>query len=160
MWDTKEYRKTLGTFATGVTIITSRHNDEDYGFTANSFTSVSLDPPLVLFCIKEDATFINGLSQSKVFGVNILSSRQEPISNKFANPALLNDQRFIDTDSTLSNLKCPKIRGSIAYLDCKLAEMIKSGDHYIVIGSVKEFERHVESSPLLYYGGGYRSLSD
>ena len=149
MWDTKEYRKTLGTFTTGVTIITTHHDGEDFGFTANSFTSVSLDPPLVLFCIKEDATFISGLRKSGVFGVNILAYHQEPISNKFANPALLNDQRFADTESTLSNLKCPKIRGAIAYLDCKVTETMRSGDHFIVIGQVANFERLSDSSPLL-----------
>ena len=160
MWDTKEYRKTLGTFATGVTIITTHDEGEDFGFTANSFTSVSLDPPLVLFCIKEDATFISGVSKSEVFGVNILSNLQEHLSNKFANPALLNDQRYADTESTLSNLKCPKIRGALAYLDCKMIDMTKSGDHSIVIGQVISFERQGDGNPLLYYGGGYRSLSD
>jgi len=158
MWDTKEYRKTLGTFATGVTIITTRHDGEDYGFTANSFTSVSLEPPLVLFCIKEDATFIKGLEGAKVFGVNILGADQTDLSNKFANPALLNDERFADTPAKSSAIGCPQISSSIAYLDCNLKEMMKSGDHFIVIGEVQSFERVEDAQPLLYYSGGYRSI--
>ena len=158
MWNSTEYRKTLGTFATGVTIITTHHEGHDYGFTANSFTSVSLDPPLVLFCIKEGASFIEGLRVSQVFGINILSQDQEDLSNRFANPALLNEERFAGTDTTLSKLSCPKIRGSLAYLDCKVEEIIKSGDHYIAIGAVDSFSRAPEGSPLLYYSGGYKQL--
>lgn len=158
MWNNTEYRKTLGTFATGVTIITTNHDGVDYGFTANSFTSVSLDPPLVLFCIKEGASFMDGLEVSRVFGINILSQNQEGLSNRFANPALLNEERFAGTDTSLSKLNCPKIRGSLAYLDCKVDEIIKSGDHFIVIGAVDSFTRAPEGSPLLYYSGGYRQL--
>lgn len=158
MWNNTEYRKTLGTFATGVTIITTHHGGEDFGFTANSFTSVSLDPPLVLFCIKEDATFIEGLDKAKVFGINVLSNDQEDLSNRFANPALLNEERFAETDTTLSKLKCPKIRGSLAYLDCQVVETMKSGDHFIIIGKVDSFVRAPEGTPLLYYCGGYRQL--
>jgi len=155
-----DYRKVLGTFATGVTIITTELAGEYYGFTANSFTSVSLDPSLVLFCVKNDATFIDALADAKVFGVNILSIKQESISNKFANPALLNEQRFDGLKTHRSELKCPILKGSLAYLDCELFKITKAGDHLIVLGKVKNFDKYEPGDPLLYFGGGYRGLKD
>lgn len=153
-----DYRKVLGTFATGVTIITTELDGDYYGFTANSFTSVSLDPAMVLFCVKNDATFIDALADSKVFGINILSSEQEGLSNKFANPALLNEQRFEGLKTTQSELKCPIITGCLAYLDCEQFKVSKAGDHLIVLGKVKSFDKYKGVDPLLYYAGGYRGL--
>jgi len=153
-----EYRKTLGTFTTGVTIITAQHEGQLFGFTANSFTSVSLDPPLVLFCVKKDATFVEVIEESRAFGINILSYRQEGLSNKFANPALLNEQRFEGVDIHKSPLSCPIIKGSLAYLDCHQHKVTKVGDHLLVLGKVKHFDRYSDEEPLLYFGGGYRAL--
>lgn len=153
-----DYRKVLGAFTTGVTIITTQVNGAFYGFTANSFTSVSLDPAMVLFCVKNDATFIDALADSKVFGINILSSKQEGISNKFANPALLNEQRFEGLKVSQSELKCPIINGCLAYLDCEHFKISKAGDHLIVLGKVKSFDKYEGDDPLLYYAGGYRGL--
>lgn len=153
------YRKTLGAFATGVTIITTKCEGQFYGFTANSFTSVSLDPPLVLFCIKEDATFIEALKRSKVFAINILAANQENLSNKFANSALLNEQRFEDVQINESPGSCPIINGSLAYLDCQQVNISSAGDHLIVLGEVTSFQRMSHAEPLLYYNGGYRILN-
>ena len=158
MSDKTDYRKTLGKFATGVTIITTCTKDEYYGFTANSFTSVSLDPPLVLFCIKTDANFMNALEQSRIFGVNILSSVQRELSNKFANPQLTSRERF--TDVVLKKQgECPQIDGTIAFLECSVIKMTEEGDHHIIIGEVKTFLHESGKEPLLYYSGSYRSLS-
>lgn len=158
MLQKSEYRKTLGSFATGVTIITTQCEGQHYGFTANSFTSVSLDPPLVLFCIKKDATFVEALKISKVFAINILSAAQENISNKFANSALMNEQRFEDVRTELSELKCPIIDGAIAYLQCEQVERTNAGDHFIILGKVVSFKKMNDDEPLLYYAGGYRAL--
>ena len=154
-----EYRKTLGTFTTGVTIITTVVNGEKYGFTANSFTSVSLEPPLVLFCVKKEATFVEALSKAEVFGINILSDQQEALSNRFANPALVNDERFDGIQLTDNPNGCPKIEGCIAFLDCTQYQVTEAGDHLIVMGQVESFERMNHGKPLLYFGGGYRTLS-
>ena len=153
-----EYRKTLGNFVTGVTIITSAFNGDCYGFTANSFSSVSLEPPLVLFCIKKEASFVNVLEKSKVFGINILTKDQEDLSNKFANPSLINSQRFEGTQYDLSDLGCPVFSENMVFLDCKVTEMTMAGDHFIVIGSVEEYTRNEGVKPLIYFQGGYTSL--
>ena len=154
-----EYRKTLGTFTTGVTIITTQSEGSYYGFTANSFTSVSLDPPLVLFCVNKEATFAEVVTKSKYFGINILTAEQEALSNKFANPALVNNKRFEGVDYTISDMGCPIISGCLAYLDCSQFSISEAGTHYVVMGTVEHFERYRQESPLIYYGGGYRKLS-
>ena len=153
-----EYRKTLGQFATGVTIITTSNDGKNYGFTANSFTSVSLDPPMVLFCVKKDSFFIEALKKSNVFGINILSQNQVELSNKFANPAILNEERFKNVHVKKSALNCPIIEGSIAFLDCKKERSTKVGDHVIVLGKVIGYKRLLSEPPLVYFGGGYRNL--
>ena len=159
MSDKVAFRKTLGTFSTGVTIITTCAEGDLYGFTANSFTSVSLDPPLVLFCIQHGASFLEGLNRTGCFGINILSHHQEHLSNQFANPALLHEQRFDQVSYALSPLKCPAISGCLSYLDCKKEKVIKAGDHDIVIGRVIHFDKRAPGEPLLYFGGGYRSIN-
>ena len=155
-----DYRKTLGKFATGVTIITTRNENEDLGFTANSFTSVSLDPPLVLFCIKNDASFLEGLMASKVFGINVLAEDQENLSNKFANPNLLNCERFDKVPLSYGPLKCPTIIGSMAFLECTVVKINEEGDHNIIIGEVSSFDKYGSKKPLVYYGGGYRTIQE
>lgn len=153
-----EYRKTLGTFSTGVTIITTQSEGGFYGFTANSFTSVSLDPPLVLFCVNKAATFVEALSKSKIFGINILAVDQEALSNRFANSALVNDERFEGVSYQISDSGCPIIDGSLAFLDCEQYKISAAGTHQIVMGKVKMFARLRHGSPLVYFGGGYRSI--
>jgi len=156
--DLISYRKTLGQFTTGVTIITTTHEGRDYGFTANSFTSVSLDPSLVLFCIQKDATFLLGLMDTNSFCINILAKTQEDLSNKFANPSILNEQRFNGLNVSKSVLGNPIIGGSIAYLDCAAHQQIDAGDHILIIGEVKHHSILNSQEPLLYFGGGYRGL--
>lgn len=158
MSEKSDYRKALGSFATGVTIITTTSKDQAFGFTANSFTSVSLDPALILFCVKRDSSFLEALENSKIFGVNILSHLQKNTSNKFANPDLSNEQRFNDEQLNASQLNSPIIKGCIAYLDCELEESIQTGDHQIIIGRVDNFSKLESLDPLVYFGGGYRTL--
>ena len=153
-----DYRKTLGSFATGVTVITTSKDGSYYVFTANSFTSVSLEPPLVLFCIKDDATFVNVVKDSMVFAINILSSDQEALSNKFSNPNLINSERFENTSYSFSDLGCPVMDGSMAVLDCRVQDIKKAGDHYIVIGLVESFSKAEGMNPLLYFKGGYSTI--
>ena len=158
MSEKSNYRQTLGKFATGVTIITTCADDNYFGFTANSFTSVSLDPPLVLFCIKTDANFMNALLKSNVFGVNILSRQQEHLSNKFANPNLASDERFADVTIATSPSMCPRLKESLAFLECEVVKISEEGDHNIIIGRVVSFDQYDNKEPLLYYSGAYRNL--
>ena len=91
-----DFRKICGQFATGVTVLTTTSNGEAHGITVNSFTSVSLDPPLILFCIDKKAGFNTPLTAEKSLAINILSEEQQEISNRFANPSMTSEERFRD----------------------------------------------------------------
>ena len=157
MFDSKSFRKVLGQFPTGVTIITSKLGEQAYGFTANSFTSVSLDPPLVLFCMNKDSEGYPLISESKVFAVNFLARAQEDISNRFANPTLDMDQRYAGLEYQSAETGCPILPETLGYLDCKLHQLLDGGDHWIIIGEVIDIHAK-DGDPLLYFQGRYASV--
>ncbi|MEM6722475.1 MAG: flavin reductase family protein [Bacteroidota bacterium] len=158
MIDSKSFRKVLGQFPTGVTIITSKLGEQTYGFTANSFTSVSLDPPLVLFCMNKDSEGYPLISESKVFAVNLLSREQEELSNRFANPSMDMDQRYEGLDFQSAQTGCPILPGTLGFLDCRLHQLLDGGDHWILIGEVIDIEAQ-DGDPLLYFQGRYASVA-
>ena len=156
-FDNLEYRKTLGKFVTGVTIITTCEKDgTPRGFTANSFTSVSLEPPLILICIGDFNEGLELFKNSEYFAVNILNEAQVDISNLFAKPL---KNKFEEIEWSNSKFGVPIIKGALAWLECKNFDQIRSGDHLILIGNVKNF--HNEGGyPLAYYNGNYISFNN
>ena len=155
--DNLEYRKALGQFVTGVTIVTTCEIDgTPRGFTANSFTSVSLDPPLILICIGDFNESSELFKKSKNFAVNILNENQMDISNLFSSPT---SKRFEKTQWIKGDLGSPIIKGSLAWFECKNHDQIRSGDHIILIGNVKSFKKK-SGRPLGYYSGNYISLNN
>ena len=156
-FDNLEYRKTLGKFVTGVTIITTCEKDgTPRGFTANSFTSVSLDPPLILICIGDFNEGLELFKNSEYFAVNILNEEQVDISNLFAQPV---KNKFEEIKWSNSKFGVPIIKGALAWLECKNFDQKRSGDHLILIGNVKNF--HNEGGyPLAYYNGNYISFNN
>ena len=156
-FDNLEYRKTLGKFVTGVTIITTCEKDgTPRGFTANSFTSVSLEPPLILICIGDFNEGLELFKNSEYFAVNILNEAQVDISNLFAKPL---KNKFKEIKWSNSKFGVPIIKGALAWLECKNFDQIRSGDHLILIGNVKNF--HNEGGyPLAYYNGNYVSFNN
>ena len=155
--DNLEYRKALGQFVTGVTIVTTCEIDgTPRGFTANSFTSVSLDPPLILICIGDFNESSELFKKSKHFAVNILNENQMDISNLFSSPT---SKRFEKTQWIKGDLGSPIIKGSLAWFECKNHDQIRSGDHIILIGNVKSFKKK-SGRPLGYYSGNYISLNN
>ena len=155
--DNLEYRKALGQFVTGVTIVTTCEIDgTPRGFTANSFTSVSLDPPLILICIGDFNESSELFKKSKHFAVNILNENQMDISNLFSSPT---SKRFEKTQWIKGDLGSPIIKGSLAWFECKNHDQIRSGDHIILIGNVKSFKKK-SGRPLGYYNGNYISLNN
>jgi len=149
-------RDALGCFATGVTVITtSSANGDPVGFTANSFTSVSLDPPLVLFCIKRESPSTVALRAHGAFAVNILHIGQQAISGRFASKAA---DRFADTDCEQWNHRVPIIREAMANFECSIEEMHEGGDHLIVVGRVTRVHFDPARDPLLYLQGKYRRV--
>ncbi|MHA6644928.1 alpha/beta fold hydrolase [Mesorhizobium sp. A623] len=154
-FDAMEFRRALGSFLTGVTIVTTIGPDgEPRGFTANSFTSVSLDPPLVLICIAKKAHSHPVFSASKGFAVNILSEEQKAASGIFASKAA---DKFDAVEWHAGSTASPMIDNSVAAFDCDMEQLIDAGDHSILIGRVRDFS-HNGAQPLGFCRGAYVNL--
>jgi flavin reductase len=154
-----EFRKALGSFATGVTVITVDYEGEVHGMTANAFSSVSLDPPLVLVCVDHRARTHAHLHARKRFGVNVLAENQQIISEYYARPA--QDHRHAEQEAGAHFDRTahgtPVLNGALAYLECRLDTAQDAGDHTIFIAEVEEVVVR-GGDPLLYHRGEYRTI--
>ncbi|CDX18134.1 Flavin reductase domain-containing protein [Mesorhizobium sp. ORS 3324] len=151
-FDAMEFRRALGSFLTGVTIVTTIDETGDpRGFTANSFTSVSLDPPLVLVCIAKKALGHQAFSTSRGFAINILAEAQKAASGIFASKAA---DKFASVAWQPGQTGNPLIEGSVAVFDCEMEQLVDAGDHSILIGRVHDFT-HNGTQPLGYCRGAY-----
>lgn len=152
-----DFRNALSSFATGVTVITSRGDrDRAFGMTANAFSSLSLDPPLVLVCVISGTTGAEMIEQNESFAVNILGSHQEPLSRYFSwKDRPRGAAAFNEIPHHTAVTGCPLIRGAAAYLDCRLADAHEAGDHVIYIGEVVALGVDPEIRPLLFHAGRY-----
>ena len=147
----KNFKETLSKFTTGVTVICIKSNNLIYGKTVNSFNSLSLNPPLVLFSLGNYSSSIKKYLDSKYLSINILSKKQEYISNHFSskNPNSKNID-FVDVSKNTAFIK-----GCIANLECKLIDKIKKGDHIIFICKVITVKKNDRLKPLSYYNSKY-----
>lgn len=153
--DADLFRAVLGRFATGVTIVTARDTDgRDHGMTVSAFSSLSLDPPLVLVCIDVLSTMAPIMHRANSFAVNILRDDHEAISRRFADDV---DDRFADLASTRSALGHVWLTGAVGTLDCRIVGRHPAGDHVIVVGEVQSGAAY-DGRPLLYFRGGYTQL--
>jgi 3-hydroxy-9,10-secoandrosta-1,3,5(10)-triene-9,17-dione monooxygenase reductase component len=151
-----DFRAVLGHFATGVTIITAMDGDEPAGVAANSFTSVSLDPPLVLFCVGRTSATWPRIERARRFAVNILGEHQEELSRLFATKGA---DRFGQTGWHLGVGGSPVLHDVLAYLDCEFWAEYDGGDHIIVVGQVLDLGVTQHAGPLLFFRGEYVRLS-
>jgi len=160
-FSSKDFRSALGSFATGVTVITTSGEQHAYGMTANAFSSVSLDPPLVLVCAKSGAEGSEHIETNRCFAVNVLGAHQEPLSRFFSSKDRPRGRdAFRDVPHRTAVSGAPVLEGVTAFLDCSLHETHTAGDHEIFIGEVLALEVNSEVEPLLFFGGGYRLLRD
>jgi 3-hydroxy-9,10-secoandrosta-1,3,5(10)-triene-9,17-dione monooxygenase reductase component len=150
--DAAEFRTVLGQFATGVTIITAMDDGEPAGVAANSFTSVSLDPPLVLFCVALSSSTWPRIERARKFAVNILGEHQEELSRLFAAKGA---DRFAQIDWHLGVGGSPVLEDCIAYLDCEFWAEYDGGDHIIVVGRVLDLGVNHDAGPLVFFQGQY-----
>jgi len=153
-----EFRKALGSFATGVTVITVDYEGEVHGMTANAFTSVSLDPLLVLVCVDHRARTHTHLHARKRFGVNVLAEDQRDVSEYYADPSPNHfhaEQAVARFDRTEHGT--PVLHGALAYLECRLHTAQDAGDHTVFIAEVEDVMVR-EGDPLLYFRGEYRKI--
>ena len=154
--DSETFKQVLGSWATGVTIVTSQYGDLRHGMTVSAFNEVSLDPPMVLFCADKSSNTMGVIEQSRVFSVSILARSQDELSNLFANKQK-EAVRFNGLDCTLGATGCPRIPGALAWLDCSVHEAVDAGDHVIYVGRLEEAEAR-DVRPLLHFRGKYGGL--
>jgi flavin reductase (DIM6/NTAB) family NADH-FMN oxidoreductase RutF len=154
--DSELFRQVMGQFATGVTIVTAVDGDEPVGVAANSFTSVSLDPPLVLFCVARSSSTWPRIERARKFAVNILGEHQEEVSRLFAQRGV---DRFAQVDWHEGLGGSPVLHDTMAYLDCEFWAEYDGGDHIIVVGRVLDLGVSRDAGPLLFFRGQYRRIS-
>ncbi|MFZ4515005.1 MAG: flavin reductase family protein [Acidimicrobiia bacterium] len=151
--DPASFRAALGHFATGVTVVTATDGEEPLGVAANAFTSVSLDPPLVLFCAANASATWPRIRAARGFCVNVLGADQEDLCRRFAMSGV---DRFAHTGYRLSAATgAPILDEVLAYVDCVPEREVDAGDHVIVIGRVIDLGTLSARDPLLFYRGGY-----
>lgn len=154
-----DLREVSGQFATGVTVVTVDASNEKHGMTVNSFASVSLDPPLVLFNADMDTDSHDLVAETEHYAVNILSKDQEWVSNRFAGEHKEMDDPFEDIDYTTEATGAPILSDSLAYIDCTLWESYDGGDHTIYVGEVQDLEvLNGDEDPLTFFRGDYETI--
>lgn len=155
MFDLRHLRDAFGTFLTGVTVVTCRESDgTPRGFTANSFTSVSLDPPLLLICVDKAAESFDVFTNSRGFSVNILSEHQAELSDLFASKR---PDKFEIAGWKPGSMGYPILEDVCAWFECTRSMTIDAGDHVIIVGEIQHYD-HMDSIGLGYVRGGYMSL--
>lgn len=153
--DPRAFRNAMGGFATGVTVVTTMVEQVPIGVTANSFASVSLDPPLVLVCLGKALGCLDAFSDTERFAINVLRSDQRELSVRFATKGV---DRFEGTDWEISETNTPMIKSALANIECSKHAELDYGDHTIFIGEVLRAKCDPTHEPLLYFGGEYRYL--
>ena len=155
-FDETGLRRALGHFATGITVVTTRdHQRRPRAITVSAFSSLSLDPPLVLFCLGRSAFHFKVFADAKAFAINVLSADQEALSARFAREA---EDAFADLAVTELATGSPILKQCPAALDCETEAIHEAGDHLIIVGRVTAIDRPGGSDPLIYYRGAYRGL--
>lgn len=156
--ETARYRRIMGHYPTGVTVVTALTGDrKPVGLTANSVTSVSLDPPLVLVCLAKESASLGVIHESGVFAVNILEVSDADLATRFA--SVDRARRFEGVGFTSRNGAPPILDSALAWLECRIYKTFEAGDHMIVVGNVTGGGM-AEGEPLLFYRGRYGRLTE
>ena len=156
--DSRKFRDTVGSFATGVTIITTLDREGGpVGLTANSFASLSLDPPLVLFCLDRNVQSFEAFHANRHFAVNVLAEEQEELSRRFA---LTGAGKWRGVAFDAWGTGCPILRGCIANIECDVESIVEGGDHVIIVGAVvRTHQEGGEVRPLTFFRGNYGGIA-
>ena len=152
--DSELFRHAMGHFASGIVVVTGVVDGTPTGLTCQSFSSLSLEPPLILLCPSRTSVSWPGLARTGWFCVNVLSSAQEAICRQFARSG---GQKFSGVSWSPGFNGLPRIDGSLAAIDCSVATVVDGGDHYVVIGAVRDLVVR-SGSPLLFFRGAYHNL--
>ena len=158
----RDFRRTLGLFATGITVVTARNRLDIHAMTANSFTSVSLEPPLVVVCVHQGSRLQWLIRRAGTFALSVLAADQEPTARHFADrrrPAGLAQLGSVDWFSGPVT-GAPLLGGCLAWLECTLHDAIASGDHEVLVGQVQWVARSERWDPLLFFASRYWRLGE
>ena len=154
--DARELRNALGRFATGVCVITTNNGKQEaIGMTANTFTSVSLDPPLVLWSLQNNSDVYEMFSGPRYFTINVLAKEHLDLSNLYAKKG---DHLLEEHHYRLGKYGSPIICDALVSFECELHATHEGGDHQIIVGRVRDMQSRPDGEPLLFYCGGYREL--
>lgn len=149
---TEDFKRVLGRFASGITVITSIHGRTPVGFACQAFSSLSIDPPLVLFCVSRNSTSWPRIADTGRFAVNVLAADQQHVCQALA---ARGGDKFRGLDWEPSWHRTAHISGALAVVDCTVTEVHRGGDHLIVVGSVLGLHDRRADDPLVYFGGDY-----
>jgi flavin reductase (DIM6/NTAB) family NADH-FMN oxidoreductase RutF len=152
--DESSFRLAMSHFASGVTVVTTRHEGQQYGMTVASFASLSLHPPLVLVCIEKTVKTHDAIAAAGEFAVNILAEDQSAVSNRFASRA---EDKFAEIATHEGANGLPLIDGALTTLECRVSDRLAGGDHTIFVGEVIDAVT-AEGDPLVYFRSGYRTV--
>jgi 3-hydroxy-9,10-secoandrosta-1,3,5(10)-triene-9,17-dione monooxygenase reductase component len=150
--DVRRFRDVLGHFPTSVVAITTTADQCPHGLIVGTFTSVSLEPPLVSFLVNRTSSTLTVIQQAGRFCANALAGNQEPVSRRMSTRG---QERFEGVPWTPSPLGNPVLDGVVAWVDCTLVEVVEIGDHYLVVGRVSELKIESVRTPLLFFRGAY-----
>lgn len=151
-----DFRDVMAQFASGVTVITAQTEDGPAGFTCQSFSSLSLLPPLVLFCPARTSTSWQSMRSAGRFTINVLEESQQHVSNAFARSGT---DKFAGLEWTEGVTGAPRLAGALAHIDAELETVVDGGDHEVVVGRVRETARRRTGRPLVYFRSAYQTLA-
>lgn len=152
----EEFKEAVGKFPTGVTVVSTFAKENLWGFTANSFVSVSLDPSLVSFCLDKKSGSFHAFNEANYFAINILSTDQEHLARHFAQKG---SDKFANIDHKITAIsKNPQIAGVLCFIECKKYKQFECGDHVIFIGEVMTTHIDNTKSPLVYFAKSYKKI--
>jgi flavin reductase (DIM6/NTAB) family NADH-FMN oxidoreductase RutF len=154
------FRQVAGSFASGVTVITTGSDGDFHGMTASAFTSLSIDPTLIIVCVDKRAETYQALTAAQKFNVNILAADQEALSNTFASKDSPHAHGLVGIDYKLGELGLPVLDGALAFFECRVQQEVDGGDHIIFIGEVDNAGVGDIEAPLLYFRGRYRTIAE
>lgn len=154
--DGRHFRDVLGHFGSGVVVITALEGGTPVGFSCQSFSSASLDPPLITFLPARTSTSYPKIRRAARFGVNILAAHQHDLSAQMSRSGA---DKWAGVDWSVSEGGCPIIAGCHAFLECSLEQEFEAGDHFVVLGRVERVATAPESEPLLFHRGAYARLA-
>jgi len=156
-----DFRRVVGLFATGVTVVTTRRGAVGRGMTANAFASVSLDPMLVLVCVRQDSEMRRLLDDLGSFAVSVLAADQEPVARWFADPARPTGPEQFDAVAWRPGAAtgAPLLDGALAWVECAVAERVPAGDHTVLLGRVLNLDCTGGREPLTFFSGSFGTIA-